>query len=157
MLVASVRNWLLGNKIDNKNHPTPITAVVDYALKKQREMGHKQFKFVITAWVMDLAEYLPHLVDPHSDVYHGKNAEEAMNVCFQAKAFIGTRQAFLDAGTRFFSNLTGTYPMDVEDAAPGCDLIRWLENYVPKKGFQYVIDEKLFNSSCLTYPLGRQP
>jgi hypothetical protein len=47
--------------------------------------------------------------------------------------------------------------MDVEDASPGCDLIRWLENYVPKKGFDHVREAGLFNNSSLRYFKGRQP
>lgn len=135
--------------------PRGIKSAVDEVLRIQRHLGCKQFKFVLTAWVMDLAEYLPHLVDPNSDCYHGKNAQEALAVCFEPTAL--TKQDFYDRATRLFADLTGTWPMDVEDAAPGCDLIRWLENYVPRNGFQHVIDQGIFNSSSLVYSRGRQP
>jgi hypothetical protein len=136
--------------------PVGIKETVDKVLAFQRELGCKQFKFVLTAWVMDIAEYLPHFVDPNSDCYHGKNAQEALTVCLRPKVKMGI-QEFFDRGTRLFSNLTGTYPMDVEDASPGCDLIRWLENYVPRKGFEHVLEKRLFNNSTLRYFKGRQP
>lgn len=126
------------------------------ALRFQKAIGCRQFKFVLTAWVMDIAEYLPHLVDPTSDVYHGKNAVEAINVCFTKLPGM-KNQDFYDRATRLFADVTGTKPMDVEDAAPGCDFVRWLESYVPKKGYQHVIDQGIFNGSSLTWDEGRQP
>jgi hypothetical protein len=136
--------------------PAGIKETVDQVLDYQRKRGCKQFKFVLTAWVMDMAEYLPHLVDATSDCYHGKNAQEALSVCLRPTVRMNS-QEFFDRGTRLFSNLTGTLPMDVEDASPGCDLIRWLENYVPKKGFDHVREAGLFNNSSLRYFKGRQP
>jgi hypothetical protein len=137
--------------------PVGIKEAVDMVLKYHRVLGCKQFKFVLTAWVMDIAEYLPHLVDPTSDCYHGKNAIESVDLCFDKKASKPKGQAFYDVATRIFAKATGTNPMDVEDAAPGCDLIRWIENYVPKKGFDHVIEQGLFNGSSLVWDHGRQP
>lgn len=154
-LVAMMRLWL-DTWVSQRGEAAPIKDAVDAALLFQKVLGHKQFKFVLTAWVMDLAEYLPHLVDPTSDCYHGKNAQEALEVCLVPIDKM-SKQEFYDRGTRLFSDLTGTHPMDVEDAAPGCDLIRWLENYVPKKGFDHVHDRKIFNCSSLIYRGGRQP
>lgn len=136
--------------------PMPIKTAVDMALRFQKALGSKQFKFVITAWVMDMAEYLPHLVDPQSDCYHGKNAIESINICFERTPGMKL-QDWYDACTRLFADVTGTKPMDVEDASPGCDLVRWIENYVPKKGFEHVIEKGIFNGSSLTWPHGRQP
>lgn len=137
--------------------PLEIQTAVQKVLAIQRELGHRQFKFVLTAWVMDLAEYLPHLVDPTTDCYHGKNAQESMEICFDWRRYGRPKQQFYDDATRVFANITGTNPMDVEDASPGCDLIRWLENYVPKKGFDHVRAAGIFNSSSLIYDKGRQP
>jgi hypothetical protein len=136
--------------------PMGIKPAVDTVLSIHSSLGCKQFKFVLTAWVMDMAEYLPHLVDPNSDCYHGKNAIEAMNICFERLPSMKL-QDFYDTATRLFADVTGTKPMDVEDASPGCDLIRWIENYVPKKGFQHVIDQGIFNGSSLVWKAGRQP
>lgn len=136
--------------------PAPIKTAVDAILALHTSLDCKRFKFVLTAWVMDMAEYLPKLVDPRSDCYHGKNAIEAMELCFDSATGM-KKQVFYDTATRLFADLSGTYPMDVEDASPGCDLVRWIENYVPKKGFDHVIEQGIFNGSSLTWHDGRQP
>lgn len=136
--------------------PMAIKPAVDTVLSIHKSLGCKQFKFVLTAWVMDMAEYLPHLVDPNSDVYHGKNAIEAMNICFDRLPSMKL-QDFYDTATRLFADVTGTKPMDVEDASPGCDFVRWIESYVPKKGYQHVIDQGIYNCSSLVWHKGRQP
>lgn len=136
--------------------PMPIKRCVDTVLRLHSALGCKQFKFVLTAWVMDMAEYLPQFVDPNSDVYHGKNAVEAMHICFE-QPHGKERQKFYDLATRLFSDVTGTLPMDVEDASPGCDLVRWIENYVPKRGYDHVHEQKIYNGSSLVWNRGRQP
>jgi len=152
-LVLKTYKWLSWRA--TQSGPAPIKQVVDKVLEFHTELGCKQFKFVLTAWVMDIAEYMPHLVDPNSDCYHGKNAIEAVDICFYNTTM--TRQQKLDAATRLFADVSGTQPMDVEDASPGCDLVRWIENYVPKKGFDHVHENEIFNGSSLTWSHGRQP
>ncbi len=149
MTYAGLLTW-----ISVRRTPMPIKEAVDMVLKFNTVLGCKQFKFVLTAWVMDIAEYQPKLVDPTSDCYHGKNAVEAIEACFVVNM---KRQDLNDTATRLFADIFGTYPMDVEDAAPGCDLVRWLENYVPKRGFDHVHEQKLFNGSSLSWDAGRQP
>jgi hypothetical protein len=153
--VMRVADVLRGVAIINKA-PMGIKLAVDTVLGIHKTMGYKQFKFVFTAWVMDMAEYLPHLVDPNSDCYHGKNAIESMNICFDRLPTMKL-QDFYDTATRLFADLTGTKPMDVEDASPGCDLVRWIENYVPKKGFDHVLEQGVYNGSSLRWHAGRQP
>lgn len=151
-LVKKVLDFLNG-RVALSGRTAGIQMAVNVALEEQRKLGWKQFRFVLTAWVMDLAEYLPHLVDPRSDCYHGKNACEALELCFRPEGGARmTKQQFYDHGTRLFADLTGTNPMDVEDAAPGCDLIRWLENYVPK-GYK---GPPVRNSCCLDYRPGAE-
>jgi hypothetical protein len=152
-LAVQVYDWLADRHREGAP-PAGIKETVDMVLFLHTQLGCRQFKFVLTAWVMDMAEYLPHLVDPHSDCYHGKNAIEAIEICFEVNM---KRQALYDTATRLFADISGTYPMDVEDASPGCDLVRWIENYVPKKGFEHVIEKGIFNGSSLTWPNGRQP
>lgn len=139
--------------------PLGIKPAVDTVLEIQSHMGHRKFKFVLTAWVMDIAEYMPHLVDPNSDCYHGKNAIEAIEICFDKATSLKPmgQQGFYDAATRIFAESTGTHPMDVEDAAPGCDFVRWIENYVPKRGFDHVHSGEIYNGSSLVWSNGRQP
>lgn len=151
MVVAMLTTWK-----SQRTDPMPIKTCVDMVLKAHTALGCKQFKFVLTAWVMDMAEYLPRYVDPNSDCYHGKNAIESMNICFDRLPNMKL-QDFYDTATRLFADVTGTKPMDVEDASPGCDLVRWIENYVPKKGFDHVHADKIFNGSSLRWANGRQP
>lgn len=151
MVAAALMTWK-----SQRPDPMPIKQCVDMVLKFHKALGCKQFKFVLTAWVMDMAEYLPELVDPQSNCYHGKNAIESINICFERTPGMKL-QDWYDACTRLFADVTGTKPMDVEDASPGCDLVRWIESYVPKKGYQHVIDQGIYNGSSLRWHKGRQP
>jgi len=151
-LVERVLGWI--KFYANKQGGLPIKNVVDRVLEFNQELGCRRFVFVLTAWVMDIAEYMPHLVNPNSDVYHGKNAQEAIEICFEVNM---KKQDLYDKATRLFADIYGTHPMDVEDASPGCDLVRWIENYVPKKGFDHVIEKGIFNGSSLVWDAGRQP
>jgi hypothetical protein len=120
----------------NRQRPAvPIKVAVDKAL--ELNTGQKRFVFVLTAWVMDFAEYWPEKVDPQSDCYHGANARESW-----ARFFGAGGQMTYDKGARLMADLTGTWPMDVEDVA--CDAVRWQENYIPKK-----LGIVARNSSCL--------
>lgn len=149
-LAYGLFKWL--NGVDNRK--PGIQETVDKALEIQSRMGHKKFKFVITAWVMDIAEYFPKLVDPNSDCYHGKNAIEAIDLCFINTRF--KKQEFYDKATRFFADSFGTRPMDVEDAAPGCDLIRWVENYIKDGTYPDVDRKKIFHKCYVKHEAGRQ-
>lgn len=142
--------------LQHKGGRVGIQGFVDWVLAYQKSQGHKQFKFVLTAWVMDLAEYFPDLVDPKSACYHGKNAIEAIELCFNRPKGV-PKQNFYDIATQLFADTFQTRPMDVEDAAPGCDLIRWLENYVQERSYPNVDRKAVFNSSFIRHPYGRQP
>lgn len=148
-LVSRMYDWLTVPGLK-----APIQAAVDKSLEIQRDLGCKQFKFVLTAWVMDLAEYFPKLVDPNSNCYHGKNAIEAIELCFINTRF--KKQEFYDKATRLFADVFGTRPMDVEDAAPGCDLIRWVENYIKDGTYPNVDRRKVFHKCYIRHPNGRQ-
>lgn len=145
-----VARWL---RFATANGPVPIQLGVDEALRLHGELGQKRFRFVLTAWVMDAAEYLPYLVDPASDCYHGRNSEEALRLCFRSDGW-RSRQRFYDAATRVLSDATGAHPMDVENAL--CNFVKWVENYA-RPANATVWERQLFNSSSLAYDRGRQP
>jgi hypothetical protein len=73
-----------------------VAETVDYVNQWHRENGLKQFHFVSTAWVMDIAEYMPHYVQRYSRVNYGKNAVEALTLLFNNDGFKNQRM-FLDA------------------------------------------------------------
>jgi hypothetical protein len=71
-------SWLVdqaraGNRIG-------IREAVDYVLDLQSSLGLKRYAFVLTAFVMDSAEYFPYLVDPSSHCYYGKNCQESLEL-----------------------------------------------------------------------------
>lgn len=57
-----------------------IRNAVDYVLDLQSSLGLKRYAFVLTAFVMDSAEYFPYLVNPASHCYYGKNCIEALEL-----------------------------------------------------------------------------
>lgn len=130
-----------------------IQKVVNEALRWQSSIGWRKFHFVLTAWAMDLAEYFPNLVDENSDCYHGKNAQEAIKLIFKPMARMKS-QDFFDRATRAMCNTCGTRPMDMEDVF--CDYVRWLENYIQKRGYEHVDRTKVFHHCYIKHPAGRQ-
>jgi len=94
----------------------------------------KRWAFVTTAFAMDIAEYMPQLVDPMSHANYGKNALEAMDLLFERE---GERKAeFYDAVMHRCCqemrrpNGEPSQPMSMEDVL--CDYIRYIRRYVPK-------------------------
>lgn len=140
ILVKKTLQWLR-----KERRQVSIQECVEEVLRINGSLGQKRFVFVLTAWVMDIAEYLPKYVDPWSDVFHGKNAQTCISTLFTG----GKTQLFFDTATRIFSDLTETFPMDVEDVQ--CDSVRWIKNYVPKNGFDHVHEKKLYNTCSLHY------
>lgn len=148
-VVNDMVTWLEAQK-----QPVGIQKAVDYALELNVKYGWRRFKFVFTAWVMDIAAYAPHLIDPDSDCYHGKNAIETSNLLFNRSSSKYRGQEFYDVSTRFLAVATNTKPYDVEDAF--CDVIRWVENFVPKKNYEHLDLSVVWNSSSIAHPHGRQ-
>lgn len=139
ILVKETLKWL-----KRQRRKVPLQECVEEVLRINGSLGQKRFVFVLTAWVMDIAEYLPQYVDPWSDVFHGKNAQVCISTLFTG----GKTQRFFDECTRLFSDLTETFPMDVEDVQ--CDSVRWLKNYIPKNGFDDVRARGITNTCSLT-------
>lgn len=148
-VVSDMVDWL-----EQQNGPVPIQKAVDHALSLNTKYGWRRFKFVLTAWVLDIAEYHPHLVDPKSDCYHGKNAIETIEMIFDKSKTKFRGQKFYDQGTRFLADWSKTNSGDVEDCF--CDVVRWVENFIPKKNYEHLDQNEVWNSSALIHPHGRQ-
>lgn len=112
-----------------------IQQAVDLILTWHRQNKLKQFKFVLTALAMDIAEYYPDLVDPFSHCYYGKNCLETLDLIFEDKS---RKQD--DQKMEFLCELFNAKPMDMEDVL--CDYIRYVENYIPK-GYKYFKNNSL--------------
>lgn len=126
-----------------------IRQLTDWALAWNKVYDIRQFHFVYTAWAMDVAEYFPGLVSPHSQVYYGKNCVEAFELMYSGRI---NHDACMDD----LCSTLGSLPYDMEDVS--CDYIRYIENYIPKGNTYKDIDRKtLWNTSMIkNHSKGRQ-
>jgi hypothetical protein len=135
-------DWLRAEKNARRTLP-PLTVaqVADRACQLQKSYGLKQFKFVLTAWAMDIAEYMPWYVDPFSHVHYGKNALESLNLMFD-----GFKAKQVDEAMETIQTAIGgaTRPYSLEDVL--CDYTRYLEHYIPK-GYDHLELWQLENRS----------
>jgi len=112
-----------------------IKTMTDHLLAWHRANGMKQYKFVLTAFAMDLAEYFPQYVNTTSHVYFGKNAVETCNLLFE-KVGRGSREDFQDSCMEQLLEVTQgrpcgrNLPYSMEDVM--CDFVRYKENHIPK-------------------------
>jgi hypothetical protein len=79
--VNDYMTFLINNEYKN-NNPTGIKEAVDFCCEWHKERGFKQWHFVLTAFVMDTAEYYPELVDPDSHCYYGANCIKSFDLMF---------------------------------------------------------------------------
>lgn len=107
-------------------YPYSIKQLLNYILGWHKSRGLKRFVFVHTAWVMDLAEYHPELVDKESGVPLGSNAVKALRMLLP-----GVKASEYDIAMSRLIDVTGGYnaPMDMEDVL--CDYIRYVTRYIP--------------------------
>ena len=151
IIVCTYVDWLL-----DQDKPVGIKESVDYILNFQSTMGWKRFKFCLTAFVMDTAEYYPNLVDPTSHCYYGKNALESLDLLFgkynRIKHKIRKDERY-DKLMNYLCNVcpkmdgSTNYPYNIEDVL--CDYIRYVENYVPKWYLENVEYDLLLNRSLI--------
>lgn len=130
---------------------------VDWINAWHKEHGIKSFHFVMTAFVMDVAQYFPELIDPWSQVNYGKNAVEALHLLFGNNGF-KKKLDFLDAAMdKICEEFRSPYdPRDMErnlgkgfsleDVA--CDYVRYVECYVPK-GYEHLEPWQVTNNSMI--------
>lgn len=147
--------FLLNNEYKN-NKPTGIKEAVDFCLNWNKSNKLKQWGFVLTAFVMDTAEYFPELVDPSSHCYYGSNCIKCMDLCFiKEKSDKEKGNDWYEKCMTEWVKATGGNPYELEDA-PGCDYIRYIKEYVPK-GYDHLTPEQTQNNSILkvngVYPL----
>jgi len=131
---------------------------VDWINDWHRNNGLKCFHFVMTAFVMDVAQYFPALIDPWSRVNYGKNAIEALNLLFKNEGY--KQKDFLDAAMdRICEEFRSPYDkrdeerglgkgLSLEDVA--CDYVRYVECYVPK-GYEHLEIWQATNNSLIPH------
>jgi hypothetical protein len=140
------------------SHPLSmsIRQGVDWINEWHKAKGLKCFHFVMTAFVMDVAQYFPQLIDPWSRVNYGKNAIEALNLLFKNDGY--KQKDFLDAAMdRICEEFRSPHDkrdlergfgkgLSLEDVA--CDYVRYVECYVPK-GYEHLELWKVTNKSLI--------
>ena len=155
IIACTYVDWLRDAKNLNPNKSKTIQEAVDFVVNFQSTLGWKKFHFVLTAFVMDTAEYFPDLVDPSSHCYYGSNALEAMDLLFgpwEKGMTIPKKVRYdmlMDSLCQVCRKPDGSKsdPYSMEDVL--CDYIRYVENYVPKwymDNFEY---DKLVNNSLI--------
>jgi hypothetical protein len=136
--------------------PMGIKEAVDFCLAWHKERGFKQWHFVLTAFVMDTAEYYPELVDPTSHCYYGANCIRAFDLMFtKEKGDPKSKADFQELCMTELCKAVKGNPYDVEDVC--CDYIRYVNEHVPK-GYDHLTQEQRLNNSTLKqhgeYPPG---
>lgn len=129
--------------------PHEIKAAVDFSCGWHKIRGFKQWHFVLTAFVMDTAEYYPRLVDPKSHCYYGSNCEKAFKLMFQKEPSDGKiKKADWNelCMTELVKARPTSLPYDMEDVC--CDVIRYWTEYIPK-GYSHLTKEQMVNNSTL--------
>lgn len=129
------------------NKPAGIKEAVDYSCKWHRSRGFKQWHFVLTAFVMDTAEYYPELVDPRSHCYYGANCIKGFQLIFEKeKSDPKNKDAYYEACMTSLCSTVYGRPYDVEDVV--CDVIRYWKEYIPK-GYESLTNDQRLNNSVL--------
>ena len=125
-----------------------IKEAVDWCLDWHSDKGFKRWKFVMTAFVMDNAEYNPDLVDPKSHCYYGKNAANSMSLMYKKSGGDAKRKGSWEE--QMMSDLvkvTGNKPYNLEDVL--CDYIRYIKEYVPANDYDHLSPVEKRNDSIL--------
>jgi hypothetical protein len=128
---------------------------VDFSCAWHKSRGFKQWHFVLTAFVMDTAEYYPELVDPESHCYYGANCVKSFDLMFtKEKSDPRNKAEYQEACMNELCKAVQGRPYDVEDVC--CDYIRYVKEYIPK-GYDHLTSEQSKNNSTLkvdgVYPL----
>lgn len=144
--VRDYMTFLMNNEHKN-NGPTGIKEAVDFSCNWHKQRGFKQWHFVLTAFVMDTAEYYPELVDPTSHCYYGANCVRAFDLIFvKEKGDPKSKADFQELCMTELCKAVKGNPYDVEDVC--CDYIRYCKEYVPK-GYSHLTPEQTQNNSIL--------
>lgn len=128
-------------------HQKTFRGWMDSIANWNRQNGLRVYWFQYAAFLADIADHFPDLVDPTSLFFYGTNAKECLSYLTDKPDF--------DRITIMACEATGGNPYDVEDVC--CDFIRWIENYCRQGGdYDHLDLDKIWNSSKIKHPHGRQ-
>lgn len=135
------------NYFENEfEEPAGIKAAVDFCCKWHKDRGFKQWHFVLTAFVMDTAEYYPGLVNPESHCYYGANCIKSFDLMFEREKGDPKKNDYYEKCMTITAQNVFGKPYDIEDVC--CDYIRYLKEYIPK-GYESLSEELRKNNSTL--------
>ena len=141
-----------------------LLSILDHLNEYNTSNGMKRFNFAYAAVAADIADFHPEYVNRYSDFVAGTNAFQCMSLQFDKKKnmnklkFVNQALEWLcenDAKSHDQEMLT---KYDIEDTG-GCDVIRYLENYVPNsENYAHLDLNVIFNNSSIVkdHPYGRQ-
>ena len=125
-----------------------IKEAVDWCLDWHSDKGFKRWKFVMTAFVMDNAEYNSNLVDPKSHCYYGKNAISSMSLMYKRGSHSPRgRKEWEEQMMDDLVKATNNKPYNLEDVL--CDYIRYIEEYIPANDYDHLSEKDKKNNSLL--------
>lgn len=131
-----------------------IASLTDWVLQRNVERGFKQFKFTMTAFVMDIADWHPQFVSPLTQCYYGANCFVALNAMFSGDNRTKGKKFYheaMDLLCGLVEPILGEQPapMDVEDCA--CDIVRYWNRFVPKHGYEKLAPDQRTPISKISY------
>jgi hypothetical protein len=126
--------------IDPDSRPS-VASMTDWMLDENVRKGFKRFKFTMTAFVMDIADWHPEYISPLSQCHYGANCITAFNAMFSGDNKTkgkGFYHECMDQLVPLCSEILGeeAAPMDVEDCA--CDAVRYWMRFVPRHGYDHL-------------------
>lgn len=137
------------------NSPPTFRELGDMMFKWNTDRGLVKYKFQYAAFIADVADWFPHLIQRDSLFYYGTNALECISYLAKPTQRM-SREKFSDVVMYQILEDTGSLPYNAEDVA--CDFIRWIENYCkPGPDYAHLDLDQVWNSSnILNHPKGRQ-
>lgn len=128
-------------------HQKTFRSWMDDLANWNKQNNLRVYWFQYAAFLADIADHYPDLVDPTSLFFYGTNAKECLS-------YLADKPDF-DRITMMACEATGGNPYDVEDVC--CDFIRWIENYCRKGAdYDHLDLDKIWNSSKIDHPHGRR-
>ena len=125
-----------------------IKEAVDWCLDWHSGKDFKRWKFIMTAFVMDNAEYNPTLVDPKSHCYYGKNAANSMSLMYKKSAGDAKKKgSWEEQMMADLVKVTGNKPYNLEDVL--CDYIRYIKEFVPANDYDHLSPVQKRNDSIM--------
>lgn len=129
-----------------------LREVGDFLATWNVDHGLRRYVFQFAAFIADLADFYPKLVDASTHFYYGTNAVECLSYMVEGKGGIKVFDQLMEVAMVD----TGHVPYNIEDQM--CDFIRWVENYIrPGGSYDHLCRDSIWSSHQIhDHPYGRQ-